>query len=382
MTFIVRPRIFFNSVSLLSQRTKKEIGKTIETIIDSGVFLNGDQNQKLEKNLQRFFGSGYATTTASGHDALILALSSLNLSKNDEIIFPVNAYPTAFAACLSKGKPVPVDVKENGQIDPQKLKEKITRKTKAIILVHLYGLVGEIESIEDIIKDKNIFLIEDCAQSFGSSYRGKPVGTFGDISCFSFYPTKNLSTLGDGGALWTRHKNLYEFFLKAKSYGESKRYWSEFISGHSRLPEIQAGVLNLYFENIEGDFLKKKKNTQDYIRKLRKEGLANFVRVLESHSDSNPVLHLFVVEVKSRDGLVKYLKKRKIETLIHYPNPVHLLPAFSFLNFNKGDFPIAERLSKNIVSLPFHSHLTQTSITHVVKSIKAYYSSFKQNPSV
>lgn len=367
------PLLIFNHSAIAAKKNQQEILKLISRIIDSGVFFNGRQTSKLEKNILNFLGRGYVATTASGHDSLKIALSSLNLKKTDEIIFPVNVYPTAFPVCLSDAKPQPIDVDKNGQLDPKKVKQIINQNTKVIVLVHLYGLVGKINEIVELIKGKNIFLIEDCAQAFGSSYKDKPVGTFGDISCFSFYPTKNISTVGDGGALWTKHKKLHNYFLKAKSYGETKRYFSEFLAGHSRIPEIQAGIINLYFKNILNDFIKRKKLAKYYKQELGKMPLNRYIRVLDSDADSDHTPHLFVIEAQQRDLLQEYLKRKNIPTLIHYPYPIHLLPSFRFIGKKLGDFPIAEKLSRGIISLPFHQYLTYKSVDYIVKSIKEFY---------
>lgn len=365
--------ITFNHSGLTAKKNQQKILKLISRIIDSGVFLNGRQTSKLEKNILNFLGRGYVVTTASGHDSLKISFSSLNLTKNDEIIFPVNVYPTAFPVCLSGAKPIPVDVDENGQMDPKTLKQKINQNTRVIVLVHLYGLVGKIDEITELIKGKNIFLVEDCAQAFGSSYNGKPVGTFGNISCFSFYPTKNISTLGDGGALWTKHKKLYNFFLKAKSYGETQRYFSEILAGHSRIPEIQAGIINVFLKQKKNDFTRRKEIAKYYKRQLAEISLNGYIRVLDSDIKSDHIPHLFVIEAQERDHLREHLKRRNIPTLIHYPYPIHLLPSFRFLGNKLGDFPIAEKLSRGIISLPFHQYLTYKSVDYIVKAIKEFY---------
>lgn len=365
--------IHFNNVLLNAKKHQKEINAVFDRIVASGNFLNGEENKILEKNLSAFLGGGFVCTTHSGHYALASALSVLNLKENDEILFPVNVYPTAFPVCLSKGKPVPVDVDENGQMDYLDLKKKITKNAKAIVVVHLYGNIGNIAEIKQIAKSKKITLIEDCAQAFGSTYNKKPVGTFGDIACFSFYPTKNLSTFGDGGAIYTKKKHFYSYFLQVKSYGESERYLSKFIAGHSRLSEINAGILNLFFNFIDNDFAEKKKVAEYYINLLEKQNLSKFIRVLKSSRNSDPVLHLLVLEVKKRDELKKFLEDKKIPVAIHYPSPVHLLPAFSFLGYKKGDFPMSERLSKNIISLPFHQYLSKEEIDFIIKNIKSFY---------
>ncbi len=366
-------KIAFNEAALKPQRHKKELIKVFTSVIDSGIFLRGSQNELLLKNLQRYLKNPFVIFTSSGHSALQSAVTSLFLKPTDEVIFPVNSYPTAFPIALSRAKPVPVDVDENGLINPQKIEEKISKNTKAIVIVHLYGLVADINKIKNIIKNKKIILIEDCAQAFGSFYKGKPVGAYGDISCFSFYPTKNLATLGDGGALWTKHKKLYQYFKKAVSYGENKRYQSEFVAGHSRLPELQAAVLNVYLKTINREIERKKAIREEYFDYLKYFKLETFIRPLFHKKNSSPNLHLLEVEVKKRDQLKDYLMKKGIETSLHYPLPIHLVPAFFYLKYKRGSFPVAERLSRNILSLPFHSYLTKNHVHYIIKALREFY---------
>lgn len=366
-------KIYFNEVSIKPKVYKQNILKSVSSLLDKGRFLNGQENQKLINNLRRFLGKGSVVLTASGHDALLYALQALHLSSRDEVIFPVNAYPTAFPIAQSGVKPVPVDVDQNGLIDPKQIVKKITKNTKAIVIVHLYGLVADVDGIKQLIKNKKIILIEDCAQAFGSTYKGKPVGTFGDISCFSFYPTKNLATLGDGGALWTKNKKFCKYFQQAISYGEKRRYQSEFIAGHSRLPEIQAGILNVYLRTINKDLQKRKRVFSYYQNLFATYKLNDRMKIIYDKQNSKPALHMLVIETQDRDGLKNYLRRNGLETLVHYPLPIHLLPAFSHLKFKRGDFPTAERLANNVLSLPFHSYLTKKQVEFIVKSIRNFY---------
>lgn len=372
-TLFMTSKIVFNDLNIRTREHRSEIKKLIDKIIDSNYCLNGPENKKLEKNLLNFFKCGLVSIVGSGHDALLLSLQSLKLKNTDEVIFPDNSYPTVFPIAQVFAKAVPCDVNENGLIDPKKIAKKITKNTRAIIITHLYGLACDVDEIKKVIEGQNIVLIEDCAQAFGSTYKDRPVGILGDIGCFSFYPTKNLGTLGDGGAIWTKNKKIFDFINMAKSYGEIKKYYSMFPSGHSRMPEIQAGILNIYFKNIKQDFDKKIKIAQYYEKKIKKNGLNKYVRVLKSSLNSVPVQHLFVVEVKKRDQLQTFLKSKLIPTLIHFPYPVHLVPAFSFLNKKINDFPQAEKLSKNILSLPFHQYLKKNQINHIIKLIKRFY---------
>ena len=364
------PTIFFSHLPLITDK-KNRRAEIISNVIKSGIYFDGLQNKILERKLSKMLPGGYVTTLGSGHDALVLALSVLRLKPTDEVIFPVNSYPTAFPIGLSGAKPIPCDVDENGQIGINKLSQKITKNTQAIIIVHLYGLTGDIEKIKKICQEKKIILIEDCAQSLGTTFKKQPLGTYGAISCFSFYPTKNLGSLGDGGAIWTKKRSYYNYFLKAKSYGERKRYESEFISGHSRLPEIQAAILNLYTSMLSRYFRKRRTLYTLYQEQL--SDLAPFVRVLKSHPKSIPVPHILTIEAKNRDKLALYLKEEGIPTLVHYPKPIHLVKAFSYLSYKRGDFPVAERLSKRIVSLPFHPQLSENTLNYICNAIKEFY---------
>ena len=366
--------ISFNGVTLFSQKNKKDLLSLFSNLIDScNNYLDGTEARKLEENFTAYFGKGYVSTTSSGHDALVLSLLSLHLQKNDEIIFPVNSYPTAFAVSQSGAKMIPCEVDENGQLDPSSLKTKINARTKVVIVVHLYGLVGKIDEIKKIVRKKNIYLLEDCAQAFGSSYSGMPVGTLGDISCFSFYPTKNLFTLGDGGAIWTKHKKLYQHIVQSKQYGEKTRYQSQFVSGHSRIPEIQSAIVNYFFRQKKSEARKKRRLENYYRKKISNMRLDKYIRPLISSIGSNSLLHLFVVHAKKRDELCKFLAEKNIPTIIHYPQPVHLVKAFSFLKLEKGSFPVAEGLSQHVLSLPFHSFLTYIEVDRILNLIRDYY---------
>lgn len=353
--------ILFNDVAIKAKKHKKEIEGTISRVVSSGIFLNGPENKQFGINLKRFFTRGFITLTASGHDSIFIALSSLNLKPRDEVIIPANVYPVGFPAAQSGAKLILVDVDQNGLINISGIKNKISKRTKAIVAVHLYGLVADIKKIKKVI-GKKIIVIEDCAQSFGV----KPTG---DIACFSFYPTKNLGTLGEGGALWTKNEKYNAFFKKAVSYGEGTRYSSEFVSGHSRIPEIQAGILNIYFKIIKKTGKIRQHLFDYYVKQLN----ANRKITILGTSLKEKYPHLLIMKAENRDMLQEYLKRKKIPTAVHYPRPLHLVPAFKYLKYKKGDFPKAEELSQKILSLPFHPYMTKKDIDIVVKSIEEFY---------
>lgn len=364
-------RIEFNHTKIKAKINKKRILEKISKIIDTGIFLNGDEEQLLNKKIKSFFSNGYFTTTASGHDSLILSLQSLNLANDDEVVFPVNSYPTVFPIILSNVKGIPCDVDENGQLDPESLIKNITKKTKVVIIVHLYGLVGKLDKIIQICRGKKLILIEDCAQAFGTKYKNKYVGTFGDIGCFSFFPTKNLGTLGDGGGIWVRKKEYYDYLIQAKSYGEKIKFSSNFISGHSRIPEIQASVLNIYLRDFKKDAEKRNKIFFYFKNEILRNNLNRYVRVLSSEKNSSPVPHLFVITAKKRSQLIKFLNNNGISSFVRYPIPIHKVPAFTF--FKNKKFPQAEALSKEIICLPFHQYLNKQNIKNIVNTISKFY---------
>lgn len=358
---------------LLAVQHQPALLSAFSQVIQSGVFLNGHFLQTFEAQLGNYFQVKHVLGVSSGHDALQLAILSLQLQPTDEVLFPVNAYPTAFAVCMAGVTPVAVDVDDNGQLDLDDLERKITPQSKAIILVHLYGFVGEMEKILTISKKNKLEMIEDCAQSFGSTYQGKLTGTFGKIGCFSFYPTKNLGTIGDGGAIITNHHKYHQQISMARSYGEKKKYQSQFISNHSRLAEIQAAALTIYFDHFSELAIKKQRVFQWYQEAFAAAQLASRVRLCESHPNSQPVPHLVVITATRRNQLQAYLQKQGIETMIHYPKAVHQLPAFKDFSFTKRTYPGAERLQKKILSLPFHQDMTKKDVLFVVTHIREFY---------
>lgn len=365
-------KIAFNNVGLSALQLKKRLLSGFSSVIDSGQFLHGKENNKLKLILQNYFNIPFVHLVSSGHDAIFLSIQSLQLTLNDEIIIPANSYPTAFPVALSGVKIKLCDVDKNGQLDINCLENTITKNTKAIILVHMFGLTTKIDEVVKIAKKNKIFLIEDCAQAFGTKYNNKLVGTYGDIGCFSFYPTKNIGALGDGGAIITKRKFISSFLHRAKTYGEEYRYKSMFVSGHSRLSELQAAALNIYFESIKDEFKKRRELFSYYVAKINKK-LRKYARVLISSSLSSPVPHLLVIETGKRDAFAHYLAISGIEIHVHYPLPIHLVKAFNYLGYKSGDFPIAERLSKNMLSLPFHSFLTKKQIDFIVNKIEEFY---------
>ncbi len=370
--------ISFNHTAIQAQRQQKQILNQVKTVIQSGIFLEGTQNKILTKKLAQVFKTKYVVPVASGHDALLLALATLHLKPDDEVIIPANSYPTAFAAHQAGCTVVLADVDLNGQVTLAELQKRVTPHTKAVIVVHLYGLVGELKIISQWLKKAHITLIEDCAQAFGTTLAGKSVGTFGQLGCFSFYPTKNLGTLGDGGAVITQSKRDYEYLLQAKAYGEKQKYQSQFLAGHSRLPEIQAAVLNLYLKDFRKVQRQRAVLAKYFHQQIKRNCLDLFITPLLSHQDSQPTQHLFVIRAKWRDQLHENLRRQKIETSIHYPIPVHQVQAFQQYEKHSGQLSNSVCLSQEILSLPFHQFLSKKDVDLIIKALKDFY--FAQLP--
>ncbi len=365
--------VLFNHTAIQARLLSVEILDQVKKVIASGIFLEGSQNTLLIKNLQKYFNAKYVVPLASGHDALVYALQALHLSPNDEVIIPANAYPTACAAYQAGARIVLADVNRDAQISLQEIQKKVTPHTKAVIVVHLYGFVGQLKEITSWLDKQKIVCIEDCAQSFGTTVEGIPVGTFGRFGCFSFYPTKNLGTLGDGGAIVTKRKKDYEFILQAKAYGEKKKYYSQFVSGHSRLPEIQASVLNLYLKHFPKTQKSRQKIWKYFIRQIQLHHLHPFITPMQASREVQPTPHLCVLQVKDRDQLQAYLKKHGIETHIHYPVPIHKVPAFASLSNQDTSFPVTEYLSNTILSVPFHQFLREENVDEIIQLIQQFY---------
>lgn len=369
----VAKKIEFNHVKQQAQKYSNELSKAFQSVLQSGVFLRGPFEKKLVTALTRYISHPHIIPVKSGHDALLLTLQSLQLPSKSEVLFQVNAYPTAFPIAQSGYMPVGVDCDEHGQIDIEQLSKKCTTQTRAVVITHMYGSCCDIGKVQEICKQKNLILIEDCAQAFGSFYQDKPLGSFGQFSCFSFYPTKNLGTLGDGGVIATSLTSKANWIAQASSYGEQRRYQSQFVAGHSRFPELQAAALFVYLKHF--NWLKHKRQI---VFKWYEQAFANHMNlplliISKAHIKSQPVVHLFVIATKNRDQLQNYLRKKNIETGIHYPFPVHSVPAFKQFSFSKNTFPIAEQLSTSILSLPFHQFLTKKEVTTIVEHIARFY---------
>jgi dTDP-4-amino-4,6-dideoxygalactose transaminase len=350
---------------------KKEIDQAIQRVLDSGWYILGEEVRSFEKEFARFIGAEFAVGVGSGTEALHIALRAAGVDVGDEVITVSHtAVATVCAIELCGATPVFVDIEPDYfTIDVTKIEQAITKKTKAIIPVHIYGHPADLDPIVSLAKKHNIFLVEDCAQAHGAVYHGKKVGSIGDIGCFSFYPTKNLGAFGDGGAVVTNNSELAEKVRLLREYGWKERYVSKISGWNTRLDELQAAILRVKLKYLDED------NTlRENISVLYSEHLKSTDLILPLKKENvRHVHHLFVVRLKKRDALKSYLKEKQIGALIHYPVPIHLQPAYAYLAHAKTNLSETEKAANEILSLPIYPELKQAEVHTVVDAIKKYF---------
>ena len=350
---------------------KKEVDRAIQTVLSRGNFILGEEVAAFEKEFASYIGIPYGVGVASGTDALTLAMRALGLSKDDEVIIPVNSYPTFFGVAMSGVSVRFVDCNESGNISIEDLKKRIAQKTKAIVVVHLYGNPADVIGVCNLLKTLNrtdIKIIEDCAQAHGATIGKKRVGTFGDIACFSFYPSKNLGAYGDGGMVLTKHKEIADQIRALRMYGEIKRYETKEVSGVSRLDELQAAILRVKLHHLDAWNDRRRAIAKEYSKRLN-----NLKNCSVISYETGACYHLFVIRTRQRETLKGYLEQHGIGTAVHYPIPLHLVKAYTAFGYKHGDFPIAEKISKEILSLPIYPELSNTNIVHVSSVINKFF---------
>ena len=369
MNKIVLP---FQSFKYHSEFYEKDIIEAVNNVIRSNQYVLGEELRNFENSYSNLTGVKYTVGVGSGLDALVIALKSLNIGPEDEVIVPSNTYIATWLAISMVGaKIVPVEPRESSSnINPDLIEDKITKKTKAIIPVHLYGQSCEMEQIMKIAKKYNIYVIEDNAQSQLAKYKKQFTGSFGHINATSFYPTKNLGAIGEAGAITTNNIELAKFAIKHRNYGSDKKYVNDIKGVNSRLDEIQAAILNVKIKYLE-------KITKERVLIANKiteslQGIENLALPI-SISNFENVFHIFNVRSKFRDELSSFLLENGIASSIHYPIPPHLQKAYQDLGFKTGDFPIAEKLSKTSLSLPFFPGMTDEEIDYLTSKIRVFF---------
>lgn len=349
---------------------KSELMPIVESVLASGNYVGGEVVDQFETAISKFLGSPYCVAVNSCTDALVLGLAALGVRRGDEVITPPNSFIASTAAIVHLGAtPVFVDVLPNQSIDPNLIERAITKKTKAIMPVHLGGRMADMDQISKIADNYGIAVIEDAAQSIGSTFDGKLSGTFGEVGCFSAHPLKNLNALGDGGFVCFKSHEMAEEVRKLRSHGLIDRNTVENFGYVSRLDAIQAAVLTFRLTRLAATIKSRRANAELYRSMLNR----NYVFVPDDDPREQNSYHTFVVQVDRRDELIAHLLSCGIGTAIHYPIPIHLQPAAKFLGFNEGSFPVTEKQAKRILTLPINQHLKKHEIETIVQTINSFY---------
>ena len=358
------------------KKEKKAILLAVEKVFSSGQLILGENVQRFEEEFSAYCKRSYGIGTNSGTDAIFLALKALGIGKGDEVItVPNTAIPTVSAICTTGASPVFVDIDPGTYlIDVNKIESKITKRTKCILPVHLFGQCCDMGAIFKIAKKHKLFVLEDCAQAHGAMWGRKIAGSMSDLAAFSFYPTKILGAYGDGGMVVTNSLKLTTKIKMSRMYGISKDYYSEFLGYNSRLDEVQAAILRYKLKRIDGYLLKRKKIAERYY-----SGLANTSLKLPTRDlRGNHAFYLFVCRHKMRDRLLEYLKDKDIHLNVSYRYPIHLMKGFAFLGYKKRDFPVTETAAEQIFSLPMYPEFSIIEQNRVIEVLKQFSSNHPQ----
>ena len=339
-------------------------------VLDSGWYILGKELEAFEQEFAEYIGgNSYCVGLNSGLDALILAVKALGIGPGDEVIVPANTYIATVLGITANGAaPVFVEPDKYYNIDADKIETAITSKTRAIMVVHLYGQAANMTRIKDIADRHNLKLIEDCAQSHTAKFSGITSGIWGDVGCFSFYPTKNLGAFGDSGAVLVRDKDLADKFRALRNYGSSVKYHNDYCGANSRLDEMQAALLRVKLSHLAELIAERQTLKDKYL-----SGITHPDIILpEIREGAEHVWHLFVIRTTRRNELHDYLEAKGIHTQIHYPIPPHMQKCYSYLGHHTGDYPIAEKYADEVLSLPFYNGMTEEEINCVIEAVNAF----------
>ncbi len=350
---------------------KAEIDAAVAHVLDTTQFILGAEVEAFEAEFAAYCGTRYCVGVNSGTSALHLALLAAGVKPGDEVI-TVSYTFIATAAAIRYAGATPVFVEIEPQtclIDPSKIEAAITERTRAIIPVHLYGQCADMDAINDIARRHNLVVIEDAAQAHGAQYKGRRAGSYGDLSCFSFYPGKNLGAYGEGGAVLTNDAAYMKTLKVLRDHGQTRKYEHDVLGYNNRLEGMQGAVLRVKLRHLDEWNAARRAHAAEYRRLLAG---SSHVRLLEEPSASASVHHIFPVFTPQRDALIEHLKASGVSTGIHYPIPVHLQGAFSDLSFRAGDFPATERNSRETLSLPMYAELSSESLARVAEAVRSF----------
>jgi dTDP-4-amino-4,6-dideoxygalactose transaminase len=338
-------------------------------ILRSGWYVLGKEVSSFEDEFAAYMGAKYCVGLASGLDALWIAFRLLNIGKGDEVLVQGNTYIASVMGITMNGAtPVFIEPDEHFGMDADKIEEKITDRTKAILVTHLYGMATRMDKIVEICKRYNLRLVEDCAQSHGARFNGQMTGTFGDVGCFSFYPSKNLGAFGDAGAVVVNDEQLAKDFKVFRNYGSEKRYHNKIVGANSRLDELQAGLLRVRLRHMEELTAEKAAIADRYTNEIKNDKITLPVPA----EGTTSVWHQYVIRCEEREHLIKYLDEKEIGTIIHYPIPPHLAEAYQYLGHKRGCLPITEHYAETVLSIPMYNGMTEEEQSYVIQALNSF----------
>ncbi len=362
-------KVNFAELERQYKKYQNEYEESVLRVLRSGWYIMGRELAEFEKEYALFQERKHCVGVGNGLDALRLALSALGIGKGDEVIVQTNTFiATALAVTENGATPVFVDADQYFGIDVNSIEKAITDRTKAIMVVHLYGQPCKMDSIMAIANKHNLFVVEDCAQCHGATYKGKKCGTFGDVACFSFYPMKPIGAFGDAGAVITNSEEVYGKLCMLRNYGSKVKYQHEIIGINSRLDEMQASVVRINVKHAEENNAERISIAKKYI-----DGIKNSkIQVPAIRPETTHVYHVFPIFCKNRDELKKYLEENGIITQIHYPINCHLAKCYESLGYKRGDFPKSEEYADCELSLPIYVGLTDKEVNHIIKTLNEF----------
>ena len=352
------------------RQIKEEVFNSFEKVYEKTAFSGGSFAEEFENGFAKYSKTKHAIALNTGTSALHLAMLALNIGAGDEVIIPANTFiATAWGVSYTGAVPVFVDCKEDTwQIDVDKIAEKITNKTKAIIGVHLYGQPFDVDAIQKLCDKHNLLLIEDAAQAHGATYKGHTVGGFGEVACFSFYPGKNLGACGEGGGITTNNEEYYKHLKSLRNHGMTERYYHDEVGYNMRMGGLESASLTVKLKHLP-EWNKRRK----LIAKRYQKEILNSKIVMQLQPEwADSVYHLFVITVENRDDMIAYLNKKNIFPALHYPVPCHLQKAYEDLNYKVADFPNSEYLAAHCLSLPMFAELSDDEVSFVIECLNKY----------
>ena len=362
-------KVPFSTFEPMHNEIRSELNEAFERVLNNSYFILGEQCELFEREFASYCGTKFCVGVGTGLDALTLILRAMDIGAGDEVIVPSNTFiATALAVSSTGAIPVFVEPDDRFGIDVEKIEEKITDRTKAILVVHLYGMATKMDRIVELCRNYGLRLVEDCAQSHGACFDGKMTGTFGDVGCFSFYPSKNLGAFGDGGAVVVNDEQLYKDFKIFRNYGSEKRYYNKVVGANSRLDELQAGLLCVRLLHMKELTQEKVKIAEYYSTNIHN----NRIHLPELCEGATGVWHQYVIRCEERERLIEYLDERGIGTIIHYPIPPHLAEAYRYLGYGEGFLPVTEHLAKTVLSIPIYNGMTKEEQDYVIAAINEF----------